>query len=54
MDLLPFSQINPCGYAGLEVTDMFCQGVEVPQDTIEQALLKHLQYRLTSAEIRAS
>lgn len=29
MDLEPFSRINPCGYAGMAVTDMAAQGVEV-------------------------
>ncbi len=29
MDLSPFSRINPCGYAGLQTTDLFTIGVEV-------------------------
>ena len=27
MDLLPFQQINPCGYQGLQTTDLFTMGV---------------------------
>lgn len=30
MDLDPFQQINPCGYAGMEVTDMRSEGIELP------------------------
>jgi lipoyl(octanoyl) transferase len=30
MDLEPFSRIHPCGYAGLETTDLFTIGVQVP------------------------
>lgn len=33
MDLSPFLQINPCGYAGLETVDMRTMGVEVTQAT---------------------
>jgi lipoyl(octanoyl) transferase len=29
MDLSPFQQINPCGFAGLETTDLFTMGVDV-------------------------
>jgi lipoyl(octanoyl) transferase len=29
MDLSPFQQINPCGHAGLQTTDLFTIGVEV-------------------------
>ena len=29
MDLSPFSRINPCGYAGLQTTDLFTIGVDV-------------------------
>ena len=29
MDLVPFQQINPCGYAGLATTDLFTMGVDV-------------------------
>ncbi len=29
MDLSPFERINPCGYAGLQTTDLFTMGVDV-------------------------
>ena len=29
MDLSPFQRINPCGYAGLQTTDLFTMGVDV-------------------------
>ena len=29
MDLSPFQQINPCGFAGLETTDLFTLGIDV-------------------------
>jgi lipoyl(octanoyl) transferase len=29
MDLLPFQHINPCGYQGLQTTDLFTMGVDV-------------------------
>ena len=29
MDLSPFERINPCGYAGLQTTDLFTIGVDV-------------------------
>lgn len=46
MDLAPFSDINPCGYEGLEVTQLRDLGVTDPMTAIEQALLKQLQNRL--------
>lgn len=42
MDLLPFSAINPCGYAGMAVTDLRAQGVEAAQDAVAQALVAQL------------
>jgi len=46
MDLEPFRRINPCGYAGLEVTDLRSLGVDADlRDVAEQlapALLKAL------------
>lgn len=38
MDLEPFSRINPCGYQGLEVTDLRQQGVEMSIDEVAEAL----------------
>lgn len=45
MDLSPFSRINPCGYAGMPVTQLrdFVEQVDIQQ--VKQDLLKHL-YRI--------
>ncbi len=42
MDLSPFSAINPCGYAGLPVTDMKTEGVLCQVADIQMALVKAL------------
>ncbi len=46
MDLEPFSRINPCGYAGLTVTEMRAFGVTDNMDVIGTKLAAHLQTRL--------
>ncbi|NVJ59699.1 MAG: lipoyl(octanoyl) transferase LipB [Gammaproteobacteria bacterium] len=48
MDLEPFSRINPCGYAGMQVTDIAKQGgphalVEV-QSVLIQQIMTNLEY----------
>ena len=40
MDMTPFSMINPCGFADLEVTQLVELGIDVPLDTLAA------QYRL--------
>ena len=42
MALEPFSRINPCGYAGLEVTDLRRLGVAAPMARIEEQLVSRL------------
>ena len=42
MDLAPFRAINPCGYAGLEVTQLRDLGLPSDWRTVSQALLKRL------------
>lgn len=46
MDLEPFSRINPCGYAGLQTTDLRTIGVSVgwqeAADVFSQKLVSHL------------
>lgn len=42
MDLAPFHRINPCGYAGLEVTAMADLGGPGSLDAVKPALLEHL------------
>lgn len=46
MDLAPFSRINPCGYAGLEVVSMRDLGGPAGIDAVKPALLDHLAGRL--------
>jgi lipoyl(octanoyl) transferase len=43
MDLSPFGRINPCGYEGLEVTQLADLGVEATPATISAPLLAHLE-----------
>jgi lipoyl(octanoyl) transferase len=42
MDLTPFGAINPCGYPGLEVTQLRDLGVSDPAETIAEKLLDRL------------
>ncbi|HSH71765.1 MAG TPA: lipoyl(octanoyl) transferase LipB [Methylophilaceae bacterium] len=42
MDLTPFSAIDPCGYQGLEVTQLSNLGIRLPQDEVAAKLLKYL------------
>jgi lipoyl(octanoyl) transferase len=42
MDLTPFSYINPCGYAGLRVTQARDFGISVPQETLQRQLAQNL------------
>jgi lipoyl(octanoyl) transferase len=42
MDLAPFSFINPCGYAGLRVTQARDLGVKTPLSELEQQLAQNL------------
>jgi lipoyl(octanoyl) transferase len=46
MDLEPFSRINPCGYQGLEVTQLSELADVVDFNEVEKRLLSHLQYQL--------
>jgi len=45
----PFSRINPCGYSGLEITDLRSVGINVEWDAVRQKvlefLLRHLNLR---------
>ena len=42
MDLRPFSQINPCGYASLTTTDLHTIGVSASVDDVRLRLEQHL------------
>jgi lipoyl(octanoyl) transferase len=46
MDLGPFSDIDPCGYPGLCVTQLADFGIERPVDDAGRELAQHLRDRL--------
>ena len=50
MDLEPFQRINPCGYAGLQVTQLSAL-VQAPLGEVEDRLVASLQQRLGYSEI---
>ena len=45
MDLEPFTRINPCGYEGLEVTQLRAQGVKMNAQSASAQLVDHLKHR---------
>ncbi len=48
MDLTPFQRINPCGYPGLEVTDMRRLGITAPLEQVGANLLQQLLQQLSA------
>ena len=42
MDLEPFSRINPCGYPGMQVTQLRDLGISLDLDAVAQRLESHL------------
>ena len=51
MDLEPFHQINPCGYAGLEMVQMAELVSPTPEfNQVADILADHLQQQLTVEE----
>jgi lipoyl(octanoyl) transferase len=42
MDLAPFAAINPCGYAGLAVTQTRDMGIDLTPEEVSEALLERL------------
>jgi len=42
MDLEPFTRINPCGFAGLEVTQLSVLNPSVKFEQVQEQLIKHL------------
>ncbi len=48
MDLEPFSRINPCGYAGMAVTDLASLGVDITLSEAFSGLTTTLVRRLSS------
>ena len=49
MDLEPFSAINPCGYAGLRLTQLRDLGVTDGMEMLSRKLARRLQLRLLPA-----
>lgn len=47
MDLSPFSAIDPCGYAGLQMTQTKDLGVNQTSQQLGTALLQLLKEKLT-------
>jgi len=58
MDLRPFQRINPCGYPGMQVTQLRALGIDSPFDTVSQRLTallaKELGYNATVNESTGS
>ena len=50
MDLSPFHAIDPCGYRGLQVTQLRDLGVPLDMEGTAVALLRHLQAALAAEE----
>ncbi|QVL44919.1 MAG: lipoyl(octanoyl) transferase LipB [Methylophilaceae bacterium] len=50
MDLTPFSAIDPCGYAGLEMTQMKDWNVEQTPHAVGEALLSILENKLSKCK----
>jgi len=50
MDLTPFSMINPCGYPGLQVTQLADHGVAEPLDAVARRFQAHFIRLLDNPE----
>jgi lipoyl(octanoyl) transferase len=50
VDLEPFTRINPCGYAELEMTDLHRLGIELQLDETAEKLLPHFLRHLGLVE----
>ena len=51
MDLTPFQSIDPCGYAGLQVTQLRELGVTVEFARVRQRLVDHFTAELRYGQI---
>ncbi len=51
MDLTPFSYINPCGYQGLEVTQLSAYGVKCQLNDVAAMLLHELKAQLHYSQL---
>ncbi len=50
MDLSPFKQINPCGYAGMAVTDCRRLGITASFECLQKQLIEQLCHQLVYVE----
>ncbi|HNP62585.1 MAG TPA: lipoyl(octanoyl) transferase LipB [Woeseiaceae bacterium] len=46
VELEPFTRINPCGYAELEMTDLRRQGIELDLEATAEKILPHFMHHL--------
>lgn len=53
MDLSPFLQINPCGYAGLEMTQCKNEGINLSVETLAPLLIKKMNKKLHYSNIES-
>ncbi len=53
VDLEPFSRINPCGFADLEVTDLRALGIAASREAVQRSIERHLLRHLGMADRRA-
>ncbi|MCW8995110.1 MAG: lipoyl(octanoyl) transferase LipB [Psychromonas sp.] len=51
MDLSPFLQINPCGYAGLEMTQCKNEGIKLSVNELAPLLIEQLNKQLNYAQM---
>jgi lipoyl(octanoyl) transferase len=52
VDLEPFLRINPCGYAGLEMTDLATLGGDSDLGVVRDKFLPHLLQNLRMADVQ--
>ncbi|MEZ5476174.1 MAG: lipoyl(octanoyl) transferase LipB [Thiolinea sp.] len=52
MDLQPFQRINPCGYAGLQVTSCATLGIADSVPEVAGSLARHLAYNLGYTQVQ--
>ncbi|MFT6349144.1 MAG: lipoyl(octanoyl) transferase [Psychromonas sp.] len=53
MDLSPFLQINPCGYAGLEMTHCKAEGVTLSVEQLAPLLIEKMNQKLDYSHIES-
>ena len=49
MDLAPFAMIDPCGYRGMEVTQLRQLGIDASMESVSTQLQKHLERLLDTS-----